>query len=359
MARRDKALADVLDQFVCVRLVQALDLDLSLFSFDFEQTWAAFFLHPDRTIYGRYGTRTERERDEDVTLQGFRQAAEAALQLHRTKEKQKHSLAKKTAPPPLWKTPREFPLFPAPLVRADGSRKNCVHCHHLAQAELFSRRAKGLEIRDRDYWRYPMPDVLGLTLDRHQRAKVLQVQKHSPADKAGFQVGDELITLQEQPLISLADVQWVLHHAPDRGSLSALIERAGKRLSLSLQLAEGWRRAGNVSWRDVIWAIRFQIAGFKSTTAPAAVRQKNGLPEDSPALLVEALPPAWLRTRNDGAEKAGLRAKDLVVAVDGQTKCLSSETDFHFHLLRKKPGEKVTLSIRRQGSKQELTYLIR
>ena len=50
-----------MDEFVCVRLVQANALDLTLFQFDYDLTFAVFFMNTDRTIYGRYGTRSERK----------------------------------------------------------------------------------------------------------------------------------------------------------------------------------------------------------------------------------------------------------------------------------------------------------
>jgi hypothetical protein len=48
-------------QFVCVRIVQANALDLALFQFDFDLTFAAFFMNADKTIYGRYGTRSSQQ----------------------------------------------------------------------------------------------------------------------------------------------------------------------------------------------------------------------------------------------------------------------------------------------------------
>ena len=51
----------LMDQFVCVRLVQANRLDLTKFQFDYDLTFSVFFMNPDGTIYGRYGTRSSRK----------------------------------------------------------------------------------------------------------------------------------------------------------------------------------------------------------------------------------------------------------------------------------------------------------
>src|SRR5881227_2373190 len=72
VARRDPIIRDLLDEFVCVRIPQANTLDLSHFQFDFDLSFAIFFLDADLTIYGRFGTRSERPEEEDLSLQGLR-----------------------------------------------------------------------------------------------------------------------------------------------------------------------------------------------------------------------------------------------------------------------------------------------
>ena len=53
VARRDPVIRDLLDEFVCVRIVQANTMDLHHFQFDFDLSFAVFFLDADLTIYGR------------------------------------------------------------------------------------------------------------------------------------------------------------------------------------------------------------------------------------------------------------------------------------------------------------------
>lgn len=52
----DPGLAPLLDQFVCVRVINANDLDLSLFQVDFDLSFSAVFFNGDGTVYGRYGS---------------------------------------------------------------------------------------------------------------------------------------------------------------------------------------------------------------------------------------------------------------------------------------------------------------
>src|SRR5438874_1343811 len=70
VARRDPIIRDLLDKFVCVRIVQANTIDLTHFQHDFDQSFAVVLVNPDLTVYGRFGTRSDRHEAEDITLHG-------------------------------------------------------------------------------------------------------------------------------------------------------------------------------------------------------------------------------------------------------------------------------------------------
>ena len=58
-------------------------LDLTLFQFDFDLSFSMFFMNADKTIYGRYGTRSSLENAEShMSLEGLVDALEGALLLH-------------------------------------------------------------------------------------------------------------------------------------------------------------------------------------------------------------------------------------------------------------------------------------
>jgi hypothetical protein len=64
-----------------------------------------------------------------------------------------------------------------------------------------------------------MPDVVGLSLDSKQRATVKRAGRlpsHRPASHRRRHR-----RLGGQPIISIADVQWVLHYAKDGDTLNA------------------------------------------------------------------------------------------------------------------------------------------
>jgi serine protease Do len=340
LARRENVgLEKVLDRFILVRVVQAWGLDLACFQFDWELTWAAVFLNADGTIYGRYGTRHSHDNAEkDVTFEGFRQAAEGALLLHAGYPANAKELAGKKGPSPRWGTPGAIPsLRGRPnMGPADGTRAGCVHCHQIHEGELWSIRNAGDKI----------PDVVGLTFDP---AEGPVVKKIAGAAKAGdFEAGDRLVRLDGQPILSIADVQWVLHNAEDADALEAEVERGGKSVALKLNLKGGWRRTGDYAWRSIAWSLRNRLAGTGALEPAPPERPPTGMRVPDMSLRIKKMPPDWVKDRNLSAA-AELKEGDVIVAVDGRRDLLR-EADFFAYLLQKKPpGSVVALTILRLG----------
>src|SRR5207248_9472249 len=106
----DERLRPLLEKFVRVRLISANGLDLSLFQFDTDQSFAVFMLNADGTIYGRFGTRSDqRNWTDDVSIAGLAKALEGALALHQQYPANKATLAGKKGPPPDFAVPEQFP----------------------------------------------------------------------------------------------------------------------------------------------------------------------------------------------------------------------------------------------------------
>ena len=136
---RNNEVHDLLDKFVCVRIVQANNLDLSLFQFDYDQSFHALFMNPDRTIYGRFGTRSAREEDEDMTMHGLRAAMLAVLKIHSDYPANRASLAGKQGQPVEYRVPEEFPdlkgKYTDKLNYEGNVVASCIHCHQIRDSE--------------------------------------------------------------------------------------------------------------------------------------------------------------------------------------------------------------------------------
>jgi hypothetical protein len=354
VARRGKEFADVLEKYVCVRVPQVNSLDLATFQFDYGLTWSVFFMNADRTLYGRYGTRSALSRPGDVTDAGFRKAALAALELHRGYPGNKDSLRGKTGPLPAAKVPRDFPTlatYPATVDPRAGEWNNatCIHCHDVHSAQIAVQRAARKPIPMELLWPYPMPDALGLTLDPEERASVGRVAPGSAAEKAGFKAGDELLRLEGQPLVSIADVQWVLQNARDGASLTAVVKRGAREESLTLVLPAGWRRSGDTSWR-MATSVFFR-PDLQAGPLSAEDRQNLGLDAKAIALRISRL--------GTPLENAGFRAGDVIVAVGERRSGIDSLSQILEHVGRNtSPGEKLPIVVLRDGKELRLEILL-
>lgn len=357
VVERDPIVRTLLDRFVCVRVVHANGLDLNRFQYDFDQSWAAFLMNADGTIYGRYGTRSHQQKSEDdVSLEGFGKALEAALTLHSEHPKYQQALAGKQGKPLEFKAPEEYPSlkgrFGPQIQYGPKVVQSCIHCHQLGEAQRLVYRNAGKPIPEHLLYPYPNPKVLGLILDPKEMATVSRVTPGSSAAKDGFKAGDALLTLAGQPLLSIADIQWLLHHAGATGTLKAEVRRAGKTVPLTLTLAPGWRQRDDISWRATSWDLRRMVTGgLVLEEMPAEERQKAGLSETALALRVKYVG-AW--GAHAAAKQAGFQKGDVLVTVNGKSE-RQTESDLLASLVRQtKPGDKLPVSVLREGKKLEL-----
>jgi hypothetical protein len=357
----DANLQKLLGAFVCCRVPHANGIDLSVFQFDFDQSWAAFVLNADMTVYCRYGTRSHQTKsDDDVSVEGFAKALEGALALHADYPKNEASLAAKRGAPLAAKTPEEFPSAKGrwtSTVDWEGRPvQSCMHCHQVAEAERLAFRDGGLAIPEKLLFPYPNPSVLGLVMNPKERARVQSVVPGSSAEKDGFAAGDEIAALEGQPILSTADIQWVLHGAGDSGKLQADVVRAGARAPRTLTLAPGWRRKSDLSWRASTWDLRrMAMGGLVLEDFPPAERAKAGLPVTLLGLRVKTVG-QW--GSHAVAKQAGFREGDIIVAIDGKVERMTESELLGSLAARTKPGDKVLVTVLRGGQKIEIALPI-
>ena len=350
----------LLEQFVCARQVATNGLDLSLFQYDTDQSFAVFFLNADKTIYGRFGTRSHRtEWLGDVSLKGLAKALQGALDLHSNYDTVKASLTGKRGAPMEFASPEKYPSlkgkFTDKLNYKGDVVKSCIHCHQIgdAQREYYWRARK--PIPDKVLWPYPHPKSIGLILDPDELATVKDVQSESPAAAAGLKSGDVIQSLNGQPMLSIADVQWVLHNVdPAGGKVSLSVQRSSRTQDLTLKLADGWRRKGDLSWRVTSWGLRrIATGGLLLETLPEEARRKLSLPRNSMALRVKH---SGKYGPHGTAHRLGIKQGDIVTEFDSRND-LKSEQDLHAHVVTsKKPGDRVPITILRK--RQQLSFVL-
>jgi hypothetical protein len=346
-----------MQQFVCVRVVQMNGVDLSLFQFDYDLTFAVLFMNADRTIYGRFGTRSKMESaHDDITLEGFRATLTGALELHAGYPANRQSLGGKQGTRTRFKTPDEYPPLAEHAKKATAGEapamKGCIHCHQVRDAERQIARTARKPIADELLFPFPLPDVVGLKLDPREMATVDRVADDSAAAAAGFRDGDRIVSLNGQPIMSAADVQWVLHHAGSPATIEAQVQRGPNKTTLKLALAAGWRRAGDLSWRPTTWDLRRMGAGgLVLEDLPAADRRKAGLDESALALRVKHVGEYG---DHAVAKRAGFQKGDVIVELDGQGDHLT-ETGFLAYAVQKKmPRDQLAVTVLRGERRVEL-----
>ncbi len=349
-------LQPLLDKFVCVRLINANSIDLAKFQFDYDLSFSTLFFHADGTLYGRFGSWTHQKDPHEGNTTAYRRALEAVLGLHAGYPANKDSLKGKQGVPVPFKTPLEIPLLAGRYQRdLDWQGKvvqSCVHCHQVGDAFRATYRDKKEPMPLR--WIYPMPapETIGLTLAPEHIATVAAVAEGSPAALAGLKPGDELVQADGQPLISVADVAWALHHSPDEGALSVALKRNGQPVEAIITLAKGWRSQSDISRRVATWPMRgMAFGGLVLEDLPDAERTAMNLGKEALALRVKGV---GQYGKHATAKKAGFMKDDVVVAMAGVTSRMT-EGGMLGHLLQRCfPGESVTVEVMRAGQKVTL-----
>ncbi|MDA1014660.1 MAG: Trx7/PDZ domain-containing (seleno)protein [Planctomycetota bacterium] len=348
----------LLEKFVCARQVSTNGLDLSLFQFDTDQSFGVFFLNADKTIYGRFGTRSHRtEWLGDVSLKGLAKALQKTLDLHDDYDTVKDSLAGKRGQPLEVASPELYPSLKAKFtdkLNYEGDVvKSCIHCHQIGDAQREFYWSAKKPIPDKVLWPYPHPKSIGLTLDPNEMATVKNVKSDSPAAAAGLKSGDVIESFNGQPMLSIADVQWVLHNVDPAGSkVSLSVKRSSRTQDLTLNLEDGWRRSGDLSWRVTSWGLRrIATGGLLLETLPDAARRELRLARDTMALRVKH---AGKYGPHGTAHRLGIKQGDIITEFDSRTN-LKSEQDLHAYVVTsKKSGDRVSVNVRR--GRQELNF---
>jgi hypothetical protein len=341
-----------MQNFVSVRQVEMKGVDLSQFQFDHDLNWAAMFIHPDGTVYARYGTQSAEGSDAYNSIDGLLATMQRVLEMHAAYPANKAELEGKLGSPKPVSDALELPGLSNPAKYAQlTTRDNCIHCHNIHDAEHKQALGEGRWSPEL-MWKYPLPDNIGLRMDRKEGVLVSAVSKDSAAAVAGLQAGDVIALLNGQRIASIADMQWVLHHLPGDHATLTIETAAGRQHTV--ELSAGWKKS-DFSWRGSMWNAppRIQV-WLPELTADEQARLQ--IPAD-----VVALEARWINREGKGGQQAfddGLREKDVIVALDGEPIRMKSP-QFHQHVkLTYRVGDRLPLTVLRDGRRIELKILL-
>jgi serine protease Do len=349
-------LAPLLDQFVCVRLINANTLDLSLFQVDYDLSFSSVMFNGDGTVYGRFGSWKHQKNAQDKDTASFKRSLEGALAIHKNYPSNKDALAGKQGAPMPFKSSTDIPELAKkykPELDWEGKVvQSCVHCHQVGDAVRAFYRGEKKAIPSEWLFPWPAPESIGLTLAADQSARIESVVKDSAADRAGLRAGDEIISLAGQKLISTADVSWVLHRHESAKPLTAIITRDDRTIVLFLNLPSDWREKSSDPRRVGTWNMRgMATGGLVLEDLPDDERTKRGLATNDLALLVKFV---GQYNNHAAAKRAGFQKDDVLVQI-GDIKSRMSEGEFMGRVLKANlPGEKLNTSVLRGDQRVEL-----
>lgn len=352
-------------QFVTVRLTSAKDVDLRLMPMeqfqDMDLSWWGWLLSPQGQVYAVVGGRDQHS---DATRNSKAALANTLRRVLAHHYDPRRAAWDVDGPAPSVAagkpyTPVDLPGYPSWLKLRNNEHlvghHGCIHCHQVAEilrqpaidAKTFDKR------RDFEVW--PLPENVGLTIDRDHGLRVTKVEPGSPADRAGLKAGDEIGAAGGRRLFGQADLRGVLHRGPrDAGTVDVVALRNGKAVPATLQVADGWRRT-DINWRTTVADANVGAApGFWPNAASADRRQKLGLPND-----VMAVTPffSFKGPPTGPAADAGLKPGDVIVGVDGHTANIANRAWMVWFRLNHEPGDTVTLTVQdAPGKTREIRY---
>ena len=166
------------------------------------------------------------------------------------------------------------------------------------------------------------------------------------AEKAGIQVGDTIHAMNGQAIISIADMQWVLHNLPRTSALQIEIERDAQMMTKTLFLSDDWKKS-DISWRGSMWGLRPK---FKSWTPELSAEKKKqlGLKTDALTLRVHGV-------YSERLKEAGLKKGDIIIEADGMKERMTGPQFNLWIKLNYHEKDKLPIQVIREGQTISLT----
>jgi len=353
-------LSPLLAQFVTARLTDASLLDLHMFPVegfqDTDLSWWGWFFSDKGELYGIFGGR------DDVGVST--RISEAAL-VNTLKRVLAHHCDPRRNDWNIDGYPIDRESRPAEVTKLagyeswasktpTGERHECIHCHQVGEILRQPAIDAGKFDRQRDLQIWPLPENVGLTLDRDHGLLVTAVEPASPAAKAGIEKGDELGAAGGRRLFSQTDFRGVLHRGPrGAGEISVLWLRGGRVMQGKLPVAEGWRKT-KLDWRMSVSQGNIGVwPGFFPLEAKNR-RMQLKIADDRMAVQ------PYMGSRRSGpAYEAGLRPSHTIVAVNGHSESLAGRAFLTWWRLNHDVGDKMTIeAVRPDGERQTFSWTL-
>ncbi|MCZ6653100.1 MAG: PDZ domain-containing protein [Planctomycetota bacterium] len=350
-------LTPLLRQFITVRLTDASDLDMNIFPAqgfqDFDLSWWGYLLSPQGQVYGVFGGRDHISDKTRISVRALVNTLARVLNHHYDSRRTRWNLDGKqadlAAAPQL---PDTLPGYASWLKRRPQfEEQNCLHCHQVAEVLRQPQLDRDTFDIVKDLGIWPLPENVGLVLNRDHGLRVEKVQDDGPAARAGIRPGDHLLGAGGRRLFGQADFRGVLHRQADPGgTIDIHWLRDGQRKSATLHLRPGWRKT-NLNWRT-------SVAQGNIGAGPGFAWAHRGPREGITPGKMSMRPWFGPHPERSIAYRAGLRRRHIITAVEGHSTDLYGRAFMIWFRLQHKAGDQVTLTILDGANQRQLTYTL-
>lgn len=354
----------LLTQFITVRLTNADLIDLSVFPIegyqDLDMSWWGWFLSPEGEVYGVYGGRDHVSDATRISEESLAKTMKRVLDFHYDSRRKQWPLE---LPAPrknvVAKKPSELPGHDSFIERhpyAAEQFKSCIHCHQVAEFLRLPSVEAGTfdKIKDTQVW--PLPENVGVAVDRDHGLLVTAVKKGGAADRAGIRRGDVFAAAEGTPLFGQADFRGVLHRGPmGDGKMDVIWKRNGTLMNGTLEVKDGWR-VTNLVWRKSMSEGVFGPGPeFFPLKASDGDRKKRGIGKGTMAAKVYL----GKRTDTSAAWRAGIRHNDLIVSVNGERPDITGRPFLVWFRMNNEPGDTVRMEVvSSNGKHRQVSYKV-
>ncbi|HLQ44151.1 MAG TPA: PDZ domain-containing protein, partial [Planctomycetaceae bacterium] len=294
-------------------------LNLRRFEFDYDATWTAFFTDARLNVYSRYGGRDQGDPESRLSKSSLMHTMRQVLVLHDSVRAVRADAA--SAIPVFQPVPDEV-ARPEDMPLLKKSHQGCVHCHQVREYSLLQAYHDGRFHREL-LFPFPLPESLGIEMDRQHGHRAAKIQPASPAAASGLQAGDEIVLISDVPIRSELDFRWALHRLPlgtshvtvqasrPQPALSSSGDAPPARLvTIDLSLPPHWRES-ELNWRKSSRSVPVDW-GFRAAPLTGSQRRESNLPNDGLAIRVLSVKPRGL------SAAINLMKDDVITALDGE-----------------------------------------
>jgi hypothetical protein len=337
----------LLQQFVTVRLTDATQLNEQYLPYrthqDLDLSWWAYFLSPEGNLYGVFGGKDHISDTTRISERAFINSLERVLTHHYDPRRAGWKIdlppgePSKTA-----SSPQETRGYDLLLEKRPGLAKphpqfgSCIHCHQVGDMLNLEALDAGTFTVEQMTEKWPLPENVGVVVDRDDGLLVTSITAGSPAADLGLQPGDRLGMADRNRLFGQADFRGVLHRAADSGQVLLGWTRNGDVQFGTLKVKPGWKATEN-SWRKTIYdGVYGPGMGFFPLKGPNAGKGKG--------LSVKP----WMgRPPSDRpVYETGLRPNMEIIAINDMNEDMEIRKLIAWFRFNHQPGEEVTYTVK-------------